>query len=112
MSKTLLIIGCLLAAAMLAVGCWALTQGEDNLFFQCAVGSIFVFGFLYMGNFFQSLNPPTASKERFRTRGLKEEIQALAEANPQHPGLRRMFGWFIVGVLFIVFIRVIQLVST
>ena len=109
MSKTVLIVGSLLSAAILAAGCWALMLGEDKLFFQCAVSSIFVFWFLYLGNFFQSLNSPTDSDERFRARGLNEEIQALAEANPQNSGLRKMFGWLIVGVLFIV---VIHLVST
>lgn len=111
MSKTVLTIGGLLAAAVFAFGCWALAQGEDTVFFNCVFGSTFIFSVLCLGNFFQRLNPPTPSNERFHTRGLKEEAQALAEANPQYPGLRRMYGWIIFGVFLSVVLRVIQLVS-
>lgn len=111
MSNTLLTIGGLLAAAIFTFGCWALAQGDDTLFFNCAFGSIFIFGVMYLGNFFQRLNPSTASNERFRTRGLKDEVQALAEANPQYPGLRRMYGWIIFGVFLSVVLRFIKLVS-
>ena len=111
MSTTFRVLATLIIAALLAAAAWALVAGLNKLFFAASVGALFATGLAYFGSFAQSLRSPVAAPTD-QKRTLSEEIEAIAKANPEHPGLKRAYGWLLVAIGVTVALRLIQLLAT
>ncbi len=103
-----LITATALVAALLAAGFFGLAIGEDRLFFGASMGAMLCCACIYFGAFMQGLRP-AARPKRGHMRSLRQEVEALAEANPERPVVRRLYGWLLAMIGLTVALRVIAM---
>ncbi len=108
LSVTFAIAATILVAALLCLGVFGLTRGDDKLFFAALIGALFCSALIYFGAFMQGLRPPPRLPYG-RWRSAQEEAEALAVANPERPGLRRLFGWLLALSAVFIFLRIVTL---
>jgi hypothetical protein len=108
LSVTFLALATISVAALVVAGVFGLAQGDDNLFFGATFGALLCCACIYLGFFAQGLRP-TSPLLRGRIRTMQEELDALAEANPDRPGLRRFYGWFLAILCVAIIARTVML---
>jgi hypothetical protein len=108
LSRTFSIVAIILISALLCLGGFAFVQEDNGLFFGALSGALLCSAFIYFGAFMQGLRqPPRLPYGRWRS--LREDVEALAEVNPERPGLRKLYGWLLALIAFTIFARVIAL---
>jgi hypothetical protein len=110
LSVSFSIAATVLIAALLCLGGFGLVRGDNRLFFSALFGAMFCSAFVYFGAFMQALRPPSRLPYG-HWRSFREEAEALAVANPERPGLRKLFGWLLVLIAAVVVLRLITLLA-
>jgi len=108
LSNSFLVAATVLTVMLLATGCYGFVVNNDRLFFTASIGAMFCCGLVYFGAFMQGLNP-AVPPQRGHVRSLREEIDALAKANPERQILRRSYGWLLAMIAITVTLRILAL---
>jgi hypothetical protein len=107
MSTTFQVLAALAITALVGAACLGLAIGSDRLFFTASTGALFATAFVYFGSVAQNLRQPPSAPAG-RSRSIHDELQALAQANPERPVLKRAYGWLLAVIGATIAIRAIQ----